>query len=132
MQPAGAGVDHAGKHVDVGAEELAQFPVLEDPGHHLVPGRQLLQDLGIGREPGLGPLHGRQLEFLEEDERQLLGGPDVELRARQPVDLAGERVEPGPEGDGEGPKRLDVDRDPDGLHPGQHVDQRQLDLAVQG
>ena len=92
---------------------------------------ELLEDGRVGRVARLRPLALRQVELEEQDLLELLGAAEVELVADAGVDLALEPLDLGPELDVERRERLAVEGDADRLHPGQHRDERQLDLAEQ-
>ncbi len=111
--------------------ELGERAVLDDLGGQLVAEGELLQDIGIGGIARLGLLDGRQLELLEEHLRQLLGRADVELAARQRVDLARETDEGAVELLGEFLEPRGVDPDAVALHHGEHGYQRPLEVLVE-
>ena len=132
------GVDPA-----VGGDGLEQpLDGLPQPAHVAVPQQvgeervlgldeQRGQGVGVGGVAGLGPLGLRHAELVEEHHLQLLGRAEVDLLADHrervvggPLHLAGEvRLE--------GLEVVEVDGDPDLLHAGEAVHQRQLDLGQQ-
>ena len=94
-------------------------------------GAQVLEHRRIGRVAGLGPLALGQVQLEEQDLFELLGAAEVELVPDVGVDL---RLEPGDLGRELGRQdleRLEVERDAGRLHPGEHRDERELDLAIE-
>ena len=99
-EPAGAGhrlvergVDapvrgHLGQQrLPVGRPQLLDFPVAQQGLDDRVLTAQLLERLGVGRVPGLGPLLRGEAELVEQDLPQLRGGVDDELGPGQVLDL---------------------------------------------
>ena len=86
-------IDEHRQRVGVRALELGELAVLEDLPGQRVPERQLLQHVGVGGVAGLGALDRRQLQLLEEHDRELLRRDRVERLAGELVDLAREVVE---------------------------------------
>ena len=123
--------DEGRQRLDVGRAELGVGPPLEQALDHRVGRPELLEDRRVGRVAGLRPLALRQVELEEQDLLELLRAAEVELVADAGVDLPLEPLDLGPELDVERGQRVAVEGDPDGLHPGQHRDERQLDLAEQ-
>ena len=91
-------------------------------------GAQVLQNGGVGRVAGLGPLALRQVQFEEEDLFELFWAAEVELVPDIGVDL---RLEPGDLGRElfrQQAERAAVEHHPGRLHPGENRDERQFDL----
>ena len=80
---------------------------------------------------GLRPLALGQVQLEEQDLLELLGAAEVELVPDVDVDLLLEPGGLGAELAVEDCQRLEIEGDADRLHPGEHRDQRQLDLAEQ-
>ena len=106
-------------------------PPLEQLVDHRVRRAELLEHGGVGRVAGLRLLALRQVELEEQDLLELLRAAEVELVPDVVVDLLLEPGDLGRELAFEHAERLAIERDADGLHPGEHRDQRQLDLAEQ-
>ncbi len=73
--------------VYIGALELGQLAVLDDPVGYGVLHGELLQNLGVRRVAGLGLADRRNAHLLEEDLAELLRGADVEGVADLLVDV---------------------------------------------
>ena len=123
---------HQGRQrLDVGRAQLRVDAPLEQLVDHRVRRPELLEDRRVGRVAGLRALALRQVQLEEEDLLELLGAAEVELVADVDVDLlleAGRLRGELPVEDGE---RLEVEGHADRLHPREHRDQRQLDVAEQ-
>ena len=96
-------------------------------GLHVEP----LQRVGVGGVAGLDPLGLGQPQLVEQDDLQLLGRTQVELPAEHGVRRIRGALDLTREVGVEVVQVLRVDRDPDALHPGQDVHQRQLDVMEQ-
>ncbi len=96
----------------------------------IVEAAEALQRLGVGGvAAGFEPAGLGQVELLEQDVAELLGRADVELVADGLVDLRLDVADLLRQGRGKLPQRPLVDGDAVELHPGQHRQQRHLDLA---
>ena len=125
------GVHQSRQHVDVGRLQLGELTVSNDVGHDLVVGGQVLQDLGVGGVAGLGLFDRRQLQLLKQDESQLFGRADVELAARQPVDLRGQLCQPAVHLLRKRAQVRDIHGHAGFLHRRQHGHERHFDLGEQ-
>ena len=125
------GVDQRRQRVGIGRLELGERPVLDDLGGQLVAEGELLEHVGVGRVAGLGLPERRQLELLEQDGGELLGRADVELAAREHVDVPGRPLERQLELARELVEALLVDADAVALHVGEDGDERPLDGFVE-
>ena len=92
---------------------------------------QFLQRLRVGREPGLGPLGGREPEIVEEHLGELLGRVDVDVAPGVGQHLAAQILGLGVELVSDGLQHSAVHAYPDVLHPGQDPNQRHLHLVVE-
>ena len=89
------------------------------------------QHARVRRVAGLALAAGREAELLEEDLRHLLGRAEHELLARQLVGLRLELLDAVGQAGGDLAHPVGVDLDAGGLHRGEHLGQRELDLAVE-
>ena len=93
---------------------------------------QLFEGLGVRRPAGFRLFAGGEHQLFKQDLAELLRGVDVELLAREGVDLLLQRVD----ADGEllpvVVQRLPVDEKARPLHVGQHIAQRQLHFVHEG
>jgi len=79
---------HQGRQgVDIRRPQLRVDTPLEQLVDHRMRRAQVLEDRGVGRVAGLGPLALGQVQFEEEDLLELLGTAEVELVAHVEVDL---------------------------------------------
>ena len=133
MRP-GLGVDQARQGVGVGRLQLGRLAVFEDPADDRMERGQLLENVLGGRESLGRPVlpGGRQLELVEQDMAELLGRVDVELGPARLEDRLLEPAEVGFELGRKASKDLPVDLHPDPLHVGQDLDQRLLQVPVNG
>ena len=92
---------------------------------------QLLQRVGVGRRPGLGLLHRREAELLEEDAPQLRRGVDVELLAGLAWISPSSRRHSSSSSLPSSFEELDVDADAGVFHAREHADERPFDALVQ-
>ena len=92
---------------------------------------ELLQRVGVGGVAGLGALGLGHPELVEEHHLQLLGRAEVDLLADDREGLVGGELDLAGELRLERLQLVDVDGDAGLLHPGQQVDQRQLDVGQQ-
>ena len=124
------GADGLQKPVGIGALELGVLPVLQHVRHdrHAA---QLIEHVRVCAPAGLGFFAVRELHVLEEDLPELLGGVDVEGRARGGVDLLLKLRDRGLQRLAELGERRTVDEKAALLHPGEHRAQRQLDVVVE-
>ena len=119
------------QRVDVRRAQLRVDPPLEQLVDHRMGRAQVLEHRRVGRVAGLGALALRQVQLEEEDLLELLGAAEVELVADVGVDLGLEPRDLGRELGRQDLQRVEVERDPGRLHPGQDRDERQLDLRVE-
>ena len=107
--------------------------MVHDVLEHRVPGagEQVGERVGVGRVAGLDLLRLRQPELGEQHLLELLGRAEVELVADDRVGRLLGRLDLAVERGRHLGEVVDVGRDPDPLHLGQHVLERQLDLVQQ-
>src|SRR4029453_3205336 len=89
------------------------------------------QRVGVGGVPRFDALRLGELELLEENGLELLGRAEVELSSDDCVSLLGCCLHFGGEAGFEIGKVVSVGCDPDLLHIGENVYERQLDIAQQ-
>ena len=90
---------------------------------------QRLQSVGVGRVAGLRPLADRKAKVFEQHLRELLRGVEVELLARDLLDLRLDRRQLRPELVLHLLEIRDVDGDPLGLHVREYTGERKFDLV---
>ncbi len=125
-------MDERREGVRVRALELRELAVLQDLPRERVPEGQLLQDVHVGGVAGLRALERRQLQLLEEHDRELLRRVRVDRLPGELVDLPQERVELRVELLRQPAQALRVGPDPEPLHVGEDGDQRHLERLVEG
>ena len=111
--------------------ELRVLAPLLDHADDLVLVPDLAEDAGVGRVAGLALAVRRELELLEEDPRDLLGRAEDELLSGELVGLLLELLDPVCEPGSDLPHAVLVDLDAGVLHVGEHLGERELDLAVE-
>ena len=124
-------IRHRGQRVEVGGLELAERPVFEQQLRERVLRGQLLEHALVGREAGLRPPAGLQLELLEQHARDLRPAVEVEALVGQHVERL---LEPGDVFGGAARhlgQHPTVERDPRALHLEQHPDERVLEPGVE-
>ncbi len=107
----------------VGGAQLLHLPVPQERVHEGMGVAQAQQALGVGGVTGLGALLRHEAELVEQDVPQLRGRVDVELLARELVDLGLEPASLRVQLVADGTQLVDVDRDARDLHLGEHPDQ---------
>ena len=115
----------------VGRPQLLDLPVRQELLDDGMVVSEPLKGGRIGGISGLRLLARRQPELLEQDLPELLGGVDVELLPGSLMDGGTEEVAFGGELVAQTGEFGHVDAHADLLHPGQHPDQRQLDVSIQ-
>ena len=113
--------------IEIGGAHLLQLAVLQDAVHHrMLPGQFLQGLLTGGCLAALGLARCGQAQPVEQHVAQLLGRADVELRARQLVDMGCELVQLPLHVVEESPEGRGVDGHPALLHACQHGQQGHL------
>ena len=127
-----SGIHQLRQRVDVRALQLLKRPPFEDEPRQLVRERQLFEDLDGGRRRfRLGvALERRQLQLVEQDLRELLGGVDVELLAGQLEDLRAARRQLALDVLRLRRERRAVHADARPFDRGEHRNERHLQVAV--
>ncbi len=115
----------------VGRPELLDLSVAQQVLDDRVLVAQLLERRLVGRVAGLGLLAGCETELVEQDRSHLRRGVDVEVLPRRLDDRGPLGLGLGGEGVVEAAEHVDVDRDAEVLHLGEHPDQRHLDVVVE-
>ena len=131
MDPAGPGVDHLGQGIHIGILELGQGAVFQDQARQFMVCCQGVEHLVIGGIAGLGLLDRRQAQLVKHDLAQLLGRIDVELAPRHGMDGSLQVIDADPDLAADLGQHLFIKRDAGGLHGGQHLHQRQLQLGIE-
>src|SRR3954467_3463862 len=90
---------------------------------------EVLEHRGVRRVAGLRPLALREVQLEEEDLLELLRAAEVELVPDVRVDLRFEPRDLGSELGGEEREPIAIEGDAGRLHPREHRDEWQLDLA---
>ena len=127
------GVHQLGQGLYVGAQQLAQSPVVQYVGHDGGFAPQLLQHFLAGDELSFLGLAGllHQLHLVEQHVAHLLGRGDVEGVPRLPVDALLQLLQSFAQSLGSLLQRLGVQPHARQLHVRQHVDQWHLDVPEQ-
>jgi len=125
-------VHQARQGIEIGGAHLLQLAVLQDAVHHrMLPGQFFQRLLAGGSLASLGLARRGQAQPVEQHIAQLLGRTDVELRARQLVDMGRELVQPALHIVEEGPEGRGVDGHPALFHACQHGQQGHLQAPEQ-
>ena len=131
MHPPRLGIDQATKALGVGRAKLLDLAVFEDLLDHRVRAAELLEDGRVGRVARAGAAAAREPQLLEQQRLQLLGRIDAKVVADGLVRLVLDARDLARELFAEGAQIREVDRDAGFLHLHEHVDERQLDVAVE-
>jgi len=132
MHPVCPRIDKCSQFIDVGILELREGAVVEDEvGDGVVLG-EFFEDCGVGAAAGFADSDGGELEFVEENCGQLLGGIDVEYCPGVVVDLVGEVFEGFGDLAGHFSQDAGVEGDAVELHCGEDGDEGHLDLLEEG
>ena len=121
-----------GQRIDVGRFQLRQLPVLQHQLRHFVLARQPFEHIDRRRYGlALAVLDRlRQVQLVEQHVAQLLRRVDVELHARQLVDLPRQRLRVALQPLRHLRQHVAVELHAGFFHGVQHRDQRQIDLVV--
>ncbi len=128
MDAAGLGIDVARQGIGIGAAQLGETAPFQNLLGDLVAlGGHLFQRIDIGGPgAGLGLAPAFQAHLAEQDVAQLLGRADIEILARQLVDLGFQSALDLAEIVGETAQQIRIDGDAAPLHVGQHHGKRPL------
>ena len=124
-----AWIDEPRERLEVGRVQLVELAPAEQGVDDRVGVAQLLEHAGVGRQLALGRLLARlQAELVVQDLPKLGRRVQVELLAGLRVDLGLQRGHAVADRLAHLLEVRDVERDPAGLHPGEHRGERELDV----
>ena len=124
-------IDQSSEPLGVRRAELFDLAVLEDLLDHRMRAAKLLEHRRVGGKTRPGAATAGQLELVEQERLQLLGRVDAEIVAHGVVGLALDSRDLTRELLPQRAQVREVHGDPRFLHFDEHVDERQLDVAVE-